>query len=116
MTYADVRHWYEEPDDPDEPNGHCYGTDEHGCGRFVTAGAFHCARCLDEIAAHARWLADEDARIEKALADEHAYYDSPEGRAELAEHDRYLRECSETGASEVDEPIEYADAADDLPF
>ncbi len=96
MTYADVRHWYEDPDDPDMPNGHCDGTDAHKCGRFVAAGAFHCARCLEEMEDAARWEAAEDARIAQAIADEQAhweqYWASPAGQAERAEYERQARE------------------------
>lgn len=67
MTYADIRHWYEEPDDPDEPNGHCYGTNTRGCGRFVTAGAFHCARCLAEFEDECQQQIADEQRIAQAI-------------------------------------------------
>lgn len=105
MSYADVRHWYEDPDDPDMPCGRCYGTERHGCGRFVTAGAFHCQRCLDEFEAQAQHELDEDRRIDECLAAEAAYWtaywQSPEG---MAEQERERRQAAE-----------YA-VADDLPY
>lgn len=121
MSYADVRHWYEDPDDPDLPNGHCYGTESRKCGRFVKAGAYHCQRCLEEIEDHARWLADEERRIDEAMAAEAAYWDaywkSPEGLAERAEQERQAREYAEIEAEMKRNP-RFIDpqSFDDLPF
>ena len=120
MSYADVRHWYEEPDEPDMPNGHCYGTNTRKCGRFVKPGEFHCARCLAEFEADARDEVWFEQQVKEAHAAEEAhwtaYWQSPEGQAERAAAEQQAREYAAIRAEMAAAPMVAVELYDDLPF
>lgn len=78
------------PDD-DGPPTYCPGPsydDAHGCGRFLSVGAWMCVRCRAETSDYwkddAKWRAKIDRRSAELINAERLYWESPEAQAMLA--------------------------------
>lgn len=120
-----MRDWINEGVDPDdyEPLTRCPGPahpDSHGCGRFLVALTSMCERCRTESEDYWREdiarMAQLDAEFDMQSAAIDAYWQSPEGQAEMAAHAAYIADCDASGPSIAQQMAYTNDDLDDLPF